>query len=141
VVAAWPVRNRRTRLTCFLPFNMLHKLRHVHNWEPKMKLKALCSVAVGLMLGMGLQMSAEQASKSQSSFDLLILGISEAQANSRAQNRRVARRTSRRTSRRVARRHSIAGCAVWRPGYWNCGGVYYRSVVEGGTTVYVVVNP
>jgi hypothetical protein len=106
-----------------------------------MKLKVLCGVAVGLMLGMGLEIGAEQTSKSQFSFGVSILGVSEAQANSRAQNRRVARRTSRRTSRRVARRNSIAGCAVWRPGYWNCGGVYYRSVVEGGTTVYVVVNP
>lgn len=52
----------------------------------------------------------------------------------------TARRTSRRTSRRVSRRNSVAGCAPYRA-YYNCGGVYYQPVQEGGTTVYVVVNP
>ena len=60
--------------------------------------------------------------------------------NRRAQNRRISRRTSRRTSRRVARRHSIAGCSPYST-YYNCGGVYYRPIVENGTTVYIVVNP
>jgi len=69
------------------------------------------------------------------------LTISPAQAqNRRAQSRRVSRRTSRRTSRRVARRHSIAGCSPYRA-YYSCGGVYYRPIVENGTTVYIVVNP
>lgn len=69
------------------------------------------------------------------------LTITAAQAqNRRAQSRRVSRRTSRRTSRRVARRHSIAGCSPYRA-YYSCGGVYYRPIVEGGTTVYIVVNP
>jgi hypothetical protein len=54
--------------------------------------------------------------------------------------RNVARRTSRRTTRRVANRTSIAGCSPYNA-YYNCGGVYYRPVVESGTTVYVVVNP
>jgi len=54
--------------------------------------------------------------------------------------RNVARRTGRRTTRRVVRRTSIAGCAPYRA-YFNCGGVYYRAVVESGTTVYVVVTP
>ncbi|MBO9419205.1 hypothetical protein J7444_21725 [Labrenzia sp. R4_1] len=52
----------------------------------------------------------------------------------------TARRTSRRTTRRVARRTSVAGCTPYRA-YYNCGGVYYQAVQEGGTTVYVVVNP
>ncbi|MBO6893758.1 MAG: hypothetical protein JJ866_17580 [Roseibium sp.] len=52
-----------------------------------------------------------------------------------------ARRTARRTSRRVTRRRtSIAGCTPYRA-YYNCAGVYYAPVQEGGTTVYVVVNP
>ena len=67
------------------------------------------------------------------------LSISPAQAYY-AQARRVSRRTSRRTSRRVARRHSIAGCSPYRA-YYYCGGVYYRPIVENGTTVYIVVNP
>ncbi|MBB4302066.1 hypothetical protein GGD81_001090 [Rhodobium orientis] len=54
--------------------------------------------------------------------------------------RRSVRRTARRTSRRVTRRHSIAGCHPYNA-YYNCGGVYYRPVVQNGTTVYVVVNP
>ena len=54
--------------------------------------------------------------------------------------RNVARRTSRRTTRRVVRRTSVAGCTPYRA-YYNCGGVYYQSVVENGATVYVVVNP
>ncbi|WP_420415367.1 hypothetical protein [Roseibium sp.] len=52
----------------------------------------------------------------------------------------TARRTSRRTTRRVVRRTSVAGCTPYRA-YYNCGGVYYQAVQEGGTTVYVVVNP
>ncbi|PLX37720.1 MAG: hypothetical protein C0606_05440 [Hyphomicrobiales bacterium] len=52
----------------------------------------------------------------------------------------AGRRAVRRTTRRVVRRNSIAGCTPWNA-YWNCGGVYYRPVVEKGVTVYVVVNP
>lgn len=67
-------------------------------------------------------------------------GVTKAHAQY-GQARRVSRRTSRRTSRRVARRHSLpAGCA-WRAPYHYCGGVYYQAVKEGGTTVYIVVNP
>ena len=52
----------------------------------------------------------------------------------------AGRRVARRTARRVARRHSIAGCSPYNA-YYNCGGVYYRPIVENGVTVYVVVNP
>jgi hypothetical protein len=68
----------------------------------------------------------------------VLVGIGAAKAQTAARN--TARRTSRRTSRRVARRHSVAGCAPYNA-YYNCGGVYYRPVIENGTTVYVVVNP
>ena len=56
--------------------------------------------------------------------------------------RHAARRTARRTTRRTVRRLTVlpAGCA-WRAPYHYCGGVYYQPVVEGGTTVYIVVNP
>lgn len=56
--------------------------------------------------------------------------------------RHAARRTARRTTRRAVRRltHLPAGC-YWRAPYHYCGGVYYQPVVEGGTTVYIVVNP
>lgn len=53
----------------------------------------------------------------------------------------VARRTSRRTARRQAYIHSLpAGCPI-RGAYYYCGGVYYQAVPQGGSTVYVVVNP
>lgn len=65
-------------------------------------------------------------------------GAEEAKAQNAARN--TARRTSRRTTRRVNRRQSIAGCTPYNA-YYNCGGVYYRPVVENGVTVYVVVNP
>lgn len=74
------------------------------------------------------------------------VGISSAEAQTiRAQNRRVARRTARRTSRRTSRRQDYLrslppGCPL-RGAYYYCGGVYYSGVVQGGTTVYVVVNP
>ena len=54
--------------------------------------------------------------------------------------RRTGRRTARRTTRRVAHRTSVVGCPYRAP-YYYCDGVYYRRVVESGTTVYVVVNP
>lgn len=56
--------------------------------------------------------------------------------------RHAARRTARRTTRRTVRRLTRlpAGC-YWRAPYHYCGGVYYQPVVEGGTTVYIVVNP
>ena len=65
-----------------------------------------------------------------------------AYAAPRHAGRRTARRTARRTTRRTVRRLTVlpAGCA-WRAPYHYCGGVYYQPVVEGGTTVYIVVNP
>ncbi|MCW2309595.1 hypothetical protein [Rhodobium gokarnense] len=71
---------------------------------------------------------------------LLGATAAEAQAYPPGAARRSVRRTARRTSRRVTRRHSIAGCHPYNS-YYNCGGVYYRPVVQNGTTVYVVVNP
>ncbi len=68
----------------------------------------------------------------------VLAGIGAAKAQNPA--RATARRTARRTTRRVARRTSVAGCSPYNA-YYNCGGVYYRPVVENGTTVYVVVNP
>lgn len=65
-----------------------------------------------------------------------------AYAAPRHAGRRTARRTVRRTTRRTVRRLTVlpAGC-YWRAPYHYCGGVYYQPVVEGGTTVYIVVNP
>lgn len=68
----------------------------------------------------------------------IVAGIGTAKAQNAARN--TARRTSRRTTRRVNRRTSVAGCSPYNA-YFNCGGVYYRPVVENGVTVYVVVNP
>lgn len=76
----------------------------------------------------------------------LVPGIATAEAGQRLrQSRRVARRTARRTSRRVNRRQNhldaLPGGCVLRAGYQYCGGVYYQPLVQGGRTVYVVVNP
>jgi hypothetical protein len=76
----------------------------------------------------------------------LVPGIATAEAGPRLrQNRRVARRTARRTTRRVNRRqdyyNALPGGCVLRAGYHYCGGVYYEPLVQGGRTVYVVVNP
>jgi hypothetical protein len=76
----------------------------------------------------------------------LVPGIATAEAGPRLrQNRRVARRTARRTARRVNRRqnhyNALPGGCVLRAGYHYCGGVYYQPLVQGGRTVYVVVNP
>ncbi len=53
----------------------------------------------------------------------------------------VARRTTRRTVRRI-NYYSVlpAGCA-WRAPYHYCGGIYYEPVVQGGQTVYIIINP
>ena len=66
--------------------------------------------------------------------------VSKAYAG-RGHYRRTTRRVARRTTRRVIRRHSLPyGCA-WRAPYHYCGGVYYQPIVEGGTTVYIIVYP
>ena len=69
-------------------------------------------------------------------------GLSIVTNSAYAAPRHAARRTARRTTRRTVRRLTVlpAGCA-WRAPYHYCGGVYYQPVVEGGTTVYIVVNP
>ena len=111
---------------------MMNKIKSIAGWAPLALGGAMFITGV---TGLG------QAP--MSGFSLLSVGlsVSPAQAqNRRAQSRRVSRRTSRRTSRRVARRHSIAGCSPYRA-YYSCGGVYYRPIVENGTTVYIVVNP
>ncbi|MGG9998795.1 hypothetical protein ACQU0X_01790 [Pseudovibrio ascidiaceicola] len=71
---------------------------------------------------------------------LFSVGKANAQNAQINQSRRVARRTSRRTSRRTNYRQSISGCSPYNS-YYNCGGVYYRPVLQNGVTVYVVVNP
>lgn len=48
---------------------------------------------------------------------------------------------ARRTTRRVVRRATLPGGCVWRSPYHYCGGIYYRPIVENGTTVYIVVYP
>lgn len=70
-----------------------------------------------------------------------IIGFGSANAQpARRSARRTVRRTARRTTRRVNYRRSVAGCPL-RRGYYYCGGVYYRAVVQDGATVYVVVYP
>lgn len=70
------------------------------------------------------------------------VGVSTAAAQpARRSVRRTARRTSRRTSARMNYYNSLpAGCAR-RGAYYYCDGIYYQTVVQGGRTVYIVVNP
>lgn len=67
--------------------------------------------------------------------------ISKAYAARRGYVRRTSRRVARRTTRRVVRRATLPGGCVWRSPYHYCGGIYYRPIVENGTTVYIVVYP
>lgn len=62
-------------------------------------------------------------------------------ADYRRQGRRVARRTARRTTRRQNYYNSLPGGCVQRGSHYYCGGVYYQPVVQGGRTVYIIVNP
>ncbi len=104
-----------------------------------MRLKFIFAAVIGASTGMTSQVGLNLQSSSIST--VIELGTSQAFAGRhRGGARRTARRTSRRTTRRVARRHSISGCSRYNA-YYNCGGVYYRPMVESGTTVYIVVNP
>ena len=93
-------------------------------------------VAIG-SLGLGLQI---EPPRNDGMVNFAPISFSTAAAAPRHQARRVSRRTARRTTRRVNYRQSVSGCAFRAP-YYYCGGVYYRPVVQSGTTVYVVVNP
>jgi hypothetical protein len=101
----------------------------------KFLLSAVLGCSVGLLADARIENTGQKST--QVSF-----GVGEAVAGSRSQTRRVARRTARRTSRRVSRRHAAlpSGCPL-AGAYYYCGGVYYQPVVEGGTTVYVIVTP
>jgi len=100
-----------------------------------MRIKYIFAAVIGLSAGMTGQFELNLQTNPIGT--VIELGVSEAIARPA---RRVARRTTRRTVRRVNRRQSIAGCSPYNA-YYNCGGVYYRPIVESGTTVYIVVNP
>ncbi|MEP3045594.1 MAG: hypothetical protein ABJL55_06700 [Roseibium sp.] len=103
-----------------------------------MKLKLLVGAAIAFAVGYSGPIDVTAVATGEPVF----VGISAANAQNAARNtaRRTSRRTARRTTTRVNRRQSIAGCSPYNA-YYNCGGVYYRPVVENGVTVYVVVNP
>ncbi|MFS8184126.1 hypothetical protein ACMG4P_21560 [Pseudovibrio denitrificans] len=103
-----------------------------------MRLKLLAAAVIAGSLGYTSQLDFAEVPMGVS----LFFGIGKANAQNPQinQSRRVARRTSRRTSRRTNYRQSISGCTPYNS-YYNCGGVYYRPVVQDGVTVYVVVNP
>ncbi len=108
-----------------------------------MRFKFILAAVIGVSMGMTGHVGFNLQSSSIST--VIELGSSQAFAGrarggARRTSRRTARRTARRTTRRVARRQSIAGCSLYNA-YYNCGGVYYRPIVESGTTVYIVVNP
>lgn len=99
-----------------------------------MHLKFALAAAIGFSVAYSGSIDFSTYSTGAATFTLI--GSAEAQTPAR----NTARRTARRTSRRVNRRQSVAGCAPYNA-YYNCGGIYYRPVVENGVTVYVVVNP
>lgn len=112
------------------------------------KLKFVALTLMGCALGFAASVDVGKVS-GPSEFALpftlaVTLKISEAYARGRRgvrHTRRVARRTARRTTRRFTRRHALPRGCRWRAPYHYCGGVYYQPVVEGGTTVYIVVYP
>lgn len=101
--------------------------------------KAL-SILTGLSLGLFVSISIDG---SEATDKAVLLSPSKAFAQARpvAATRGTARRTARRTTRRVVRRNTLPAGCVRRGAYYYCGGVYYQPVVEGGATVYIVVNP
>jgi len=105
-------------------------------------LMVFCAAAIGLVLGFTASPSVHRSGDGTVSSMSLDLAVSPAAADTyHGVARRTARRTSRRTTRRVARRTSLPGGCIWRAPYHYCGGVYYQPIVEGGQTVYIVVNP
>jgi len=67
----------------------------------------------------------------------------------RREVRGISRRTTRRAVRRIERRHNYyytlprrcIRIALGGTRYWDCGGVYYQSILESGKTVYIIVTP
>lgn len=107
-----------------------------------MKLRFAAAAIVAAAFTMGL--SVEPSSR-QDTGDVTFSFSGTAHAGSRDEARRVARRTSRRTARRTSARHNYynslpRGCPL-RGLYYYCGGNYYQPVVQGGTTVYIIVTP
>jgi len=107
-------------------------------------MSAKYSIAVlGAVLGLSLSFTPQPSHHSDEKSFVVTFSQADARGGRRGARhaaRRTTRRVARRTTRRVYRRNSVANCA-YRSSYYYCGGVYYRPVVEGGTTVYVVVNP
>jgi hypothetical protein len=108
------------------------------------KIRPLLFFSAAFLIALGAAVELQWSPGAEGGTPMIVFGPSSAEAaprhQVRRQARRVTRRTARRTTRRVARRHSVAGCAL-RSGYYYCGGVYYRPIVENGQTVYIVVNP
>lgn len=113
-------------------------------------LKWTMGLAVGLVVGGAALLIDPVATLDKRGFS-----ASEADARgrrggiSRREARGISRRTSRRVNRRINRRHHYyralpVGCVRIVLGgvrYWDCGGIYYQSIVESGKTVYIIVTP
>ena len=113
-------------------------------------LKVIARLSAGLIIGGAALLIDPVTTMNERSF-----AASEAEARgrrggiSRREARGISRRTSRRVNRRINRRHHYyrslpVGCARIVLGgvrYWDCGGIYYQSIVESGKTVYIIVTP
>ena len=105
------------------------------------RLKLATMTIIGCALGLFGNIEANRVSSLSGLTVPLEVTISKAYAARRGHARRTTRRVARRTTRRVVRRATLPGGCLWRAPYHYCGGIYYRPIVEGGTTVYIVVYP
>ena len=111
------------------------------------RVKLVALTLIGCALGLFGSIDRNRVSSVSGNTMSLEVSISKAYAarrgrgHRRAHARRTTRRVARRTTRRVVRRAVLPGGCLWRAPYHYCGGIYYRPIVESGTTVYIVVYP
>ncbi len=105
------------------------------------RLKLATMIFMGCALGLFGNIEGNRVSSLSGLTVSLEVTISKAYAARRGRARRTTRRVARRTTRRVVRRAVLPRSCLWRAPYHYCGGVYYRTIVESGTTVYIVVYP
>lgn len=104
-----------------------------------MQMTRLLAGAAAVAFGLGVNVPPASTPDGTSRSALLQFSTASAEQPV-GQNRRVSRRTARRTTRRRTSINTLPAGCVRRNAYWYCGGIYYQPVVQGGRTVYVVVN-
>ena len=98
------------------------------------------TLTAGLIdLALGFLLNDPQDSVKTPAGGITLFGLTQAQA---AAPRRAARRTARRTTWRTTARLTTLPAGCRRQGtYYYCNGIHYQGIVQGGSTVYVVVTP